>query len=44
MHDTIIQGARLFFVHLTGGGLADIRYAITHFRSRSGGVIILVHA
>ena len=46
MHDSIRapgQGARTFLVHLLGGGLADIRYAVTHFRSRADGDIVPVH-
>ena len=36
MHDSIRtpgRGARTFLVHLPGGGLVDVRYAVTHFRS-----------
>ena len=46
MHDTIRapgRGARTFLVHLPGGGLADVRYAVTHFRSRADGGIVHVH-
>ena len=46
MHDTIRapgRGAQTFLVHLLGGGLADIRYAVTHFRSRAEGDIVPVH-
>lgn len=46
MHDTIRapgHGARTFLVHLPGGGLADIRYAVTRFRSRADGDIVPVH-
>lgn len=38
MHDSIKapgRGARTFLVHLPSGGLADVRYAVTHFRSRA---------
>ena len=46
MHDTIQapgRGAQTFLVHLLGGGLADVRYAVTHFRSRADGDIVPVH-
>ena len=46
MHDYIKapgRGAQTFLVHLLGGGLADVRYAVTRFMSRANGDIVPVH-
>ena len=46
MHDSIKapgRGAQTFLVHLLGGGLADVRYAVTRFMSRANGDIVPVH-
>ncbi|MXY65740.1 hypothetical protein F4212_03270 [Candidatus Poribacteria bacterium] len=36
-------GAQTFLVHLLGGGLADTRYAVQHYRSRADGDIVPIH-
>ena len=36
--------ARAFFIHFTGGGLDDDRYAVQRFRSMANGDIVPIHA